>query len=302
VKIVMCGKWWLPVLVAVAGATPRAARAMQADTLSSDSVRATHTRLFTRRDVWLAASVVATTAALMPADRGITEEFRDPWPQHNALLRGAANDFNFVGSPGVLVASVGLYGVGRLSHQRRWAMLGLYSTEAIAISGAATGLIKGVVGRARPYVNGDDADAFALGRGFRNGGDTSFPSGHATAAFAAATVVATEGQRWWPHAARFVTPAAYGTATLVALARLYSDKHWASDVVMGAGIGTLSGLAVVHFNEAHPNNPINRWLLGASVVPMYRGAMLMWTFRTRLPSDLSPTARVPRLVRDAARW
>jgi len=263
----------------VAAAAPT--DALVPDTASRDSVRTTHTPLFTRRDVWIAGAAVAATAVLMPADRNITEEFRDPWPQHSTLLRDVANDFNVVGSPGVLVASIGLYGLGRLGHAPRWAALGLYSTEAIAISGIATGAIKGLVGRARPYVNDNDPSSFALDRGFHNAQDTSFPSGHATAAFAAAAVVAGESQRWWPSAARYVAPAAYGTATLVALARLYSNKHWASDVVMGAGIGTLSGLAVVHFNEAHPNNLVNRWLLGTTVIPELHGAMLTWTIRTR---------------------
>jgi membrane-associated phospholipid phosphatase len=226
--------------------------------------------------------VLAGTAALLPLDQAITEEFRDPGPQGSALLHHAANYVNVAGSPGVLVASASLYAIGRVSHQGRLARLGLYGTEAIAVSGAVTALIKGIVGRGRPYLDENDPDGFGLNRGFRDGKDTSFPSGHATAAFAAAAVVAGESKRWWPHAARYVVPAAYGGATLVALARVYSDKHWASDVVMGAGIGTLSGLAIVHFNQAHPHNAINRWLLGASLLPDRTGGMLLaWTIRTR---------------------
>jgi hypothetical protein len=45
---------------------------------------------------------------------------------------------------------------------------------------------------------------------------------------------------------------------------MYEDKHWASDVVMGAAIGTFAGLKVVRFNHTHEGNRIDRWLLGTS--------------------------------------
>ena len=41
---------------------------------------------------------------------------------------------------------------------------------------------------------------------------------------------------------------------------MYDAKHWASDVVLGAGVGTLSGLSVVRYNHARPHNRVNRWL------------------------------------------
>jgi len=246
----------------------------------ADSSRAQHPPLFTRRDRWLAGAFAVATVAVMPFDQPITEEFRDPWPQQRAVLHHLADGFNFIGSPGVLVGGVAAYGIGRVTGSRRMGAMGLYSTEAIVVSGAGTGLIKGIAGRARPYLNDNDPDSFVLDRGF-HGGDSSFPSGHATAAFATAAVVSGESARWWPNAARVITPAAYGSATLVALARIYSNKHWASDVIMGAGIGTLTGLAVVHFNEAHPHNLLNRWLLGASIAPEENGALIMWTIPTQ---------------------
>lgn len=285
--------WVLPFVLAASTASvspPRQAPAHDlfvpqstvqiAPRVASDTTPRVSVPIFTRRDVWLAGAFLATTAAFMPFDQPITEEFRDPWPQQRAVFRDLANGFNVVGSPGVLVGSVAAYGIGRAIGSPRVAAVGLYSTEAIAVSGAVTALIKGVAGRARPYVNDNDPDSFAFDRGFRDG-DSSFPSGHATAAFAAAAVISGESARWWPHAARIITPVAYGSAVLVGLARIYSNKHWTSDVVMGAGIGTLAGLAVVHFNEAHPHNLVNRWLLGASFAPERYGARVAWTIPTR---------------------
>ena len=42
---------------------------------------------------------------------------------------------------------------------------------------------------------------------------------------------------------------------------MYYDKHWASDVVVGAAIGTFTGLKVVRYSHAHPNNRLDRAVL-----------------------------------------
>jgi membrane-associated phospholipid phosphatase len=45
-------------------------------------------------------------------------------------------------------------------------------------------------------------------------------------------------------------------------ARTYDDAHWVSDVVAGAGVGTLSGLTVTRWHDAHPGSWLDRILLG----------------------------------------
>jgi len=62
---------------------------------------------------------------------------------------------------------------------------------------------------------------------------SSFPSGHATSAFCAATLLA-DGD---PHLA----PLYFGAATVVALSRIHVRIHHASDVVGGMAIGLLLG-------------------------------------------------------------
>jgi membrane-associated phospholipid phosphatase len=59
----------------------------------------------------------------------------------------------------------------------------------------------------------------------------------------------------------------YGGATLVGLSRMYNNAHWASDVALGAAIGTFSGIKVVRYSHGHTHNPIDRWLLGVEVSP-----------------------------------
>jgi membrane-associated phospholipid phosphatase len=70
---------------------------------------------------------------------------------------------------------------------------------------------------------------------------------------------------------------------MVGIARLYSNAHWASDVVMGAGIGTLTALKVYRYNHVTTtSNRANRWMLRAvpAVAPGLdgRGVTLAWSF------------------------
>jgi membrane-associated phospholipid phosphatase len=70
---------------------------------------------------------------------------------------------------------------------------------------------------------------------------TSFPSGHTTVAFAAATVFAMEYRdtKWAPILA-------YSVSSLIGLSRIMQNAHWASDVMVGAALGYLCGRQVVN--------------------------------------------------------
>jgi membrane-associated phospholipid phosphatase len=138
--------------------------------------------------------------------------------------------------------------------------------EAMLFSGAAVGVLKVAGGRARPEVGHGPHDW----DGPRLGPDTrwSFPSDHAASAFSVATVLA----RTYPDGP--VPCAVYGTALVTAFARLEQDRHWASDVWMGAA----TGLWVGHTLTARhpPEGPAGA---EAVVLPVPGGAAARLTWR-----------------------
>ncbi len=220
-----------------------------------------------------AGGVAIATIVAYPLDVRVAKAFQRNGPQDSNLLQESASVFNGVGQPGVLVASVAMYGVGRVAGKPRLTAIGAHATEAIAISGATTMVIKIVAGRQRPYVKVGDHSNFDLGGG-RKGGRTSFPSGHTTAAFAFASAVAADIHHWRPDMARIATPLLYGGAAAVGAARIYDDRHWVSDVVLGAGIGTIVGRLVTMNAHANPDNWMDRQLKAVTIAPTGQGLAL----------------------------
>jgi len=221
----------------------------------------------------LAAGLVLGSLALIPLDRSAETWLQRPGLQGNSALQSAASGFNWLGGAGLITSSIAALAVGRLTGNDRLSEVGLRTTEAIVASGAIVGVAKGIVGRQRPFLEKNDPTDFFVGRGFANGALTSFPSGHTAAAFSAATVLSLEARRTWPNAAPVITPLLYGGATAVGLARMYDSKHWASDVALGATIGTFSGFQIMRFNDTHPDNALARWLTHVSVAPNGAGGV-----------------------------
>jgi len=87
-----------------------------------------------------------------------------------------------------------------------------------------------------------------------NGDPRSFPSGHATATFATAMVL--QGHYGWKVGVPF-----FGLAGYTPLSRLTDNKHWTSDVTMGAFVGMASARTVtLRLRDS-------RFALGPYVVP-----------------------------------
>lgn len=65
----------------------------------------------------------------------------------------------------------------------------------------------------------------------------SFPSGHTATAFMAATLL----HREYGHVSPWISIGAYTVATATGVGRIIHNRHWASDVLCGAGIGIVTG-------------------------------------------------------------
>jgi membrane-associated phospholipid phosphatase len=153
----------------------------------------------------------------------------------------------------------------------------MHTGEAIVLGGVLAEGLQMTIGRSRPLRDINASHDFQFGKGFSSDDYTSLPSAHVTVAFAAATATSREVGRSWPGAARYVTPIAYTAATLVGFSRMYENKHWASDVLAAAGLGTYSAVLFDRYNQAHPNNLFERIFLPASVVPARGGVSLVWS-------------------------
>ena len=229
--------------------------------------------LFTSFDLVAIASFTALTIAITPADRELAQRTQDSLLQKNTWVRRTAAVVREVATPGSVIIGSTLYVVGKTGGNERMAELGLHGLEALAVGGAVTYLIKGTVGRARPYMDVNQPRNFGLGRGFASEDYRSFPSGHTVMAFAAAAAVTGTTDRWWPNTTWYVGPALYGGAALAGISRMYNNKHWASDVAVGAAIGTFAGLKVIRYHHhSNPDNWIDRTFLSISMPVDERGA------------------------------
>jgi membrane-associated phospholipid phosphatase len=121
-----------------------------------------------------------------------------------------------------------LYVSGEVSDNNSLRKTALLSLESMLTTGVVIRGLKSVAGRARPWT-GESSHSFhpfSTKSSF-----ASFPSGHASSAFAVAAVIADQSNKV------YVDVIAYSLATLVAISRVHIDKHWASDILVGSAIG-----------------------------------------------------------------
>ncbi len=120
----------------------------------------------------------------------------------------------------VMGLSILLMAYGDEEHQNTGRLL----SSAYLSTGIVTYGIKQLVRRKRPL---DDML-----------GNPSMPSGHASIAFSAATILGYQYPKW--------RIPLYVGAGLVGFSRIYLGRHYTSDVLTGAAIGTTMGMLVWH--------------------------------------------------------
>jgi hypothetical protein len=145
---------------------------------------------------------------------------------------------------GILLSGA-LYGSGLIFEDSYTRQTGQMLAEAILFSGLITTGAKMLFNRARPFTNEGryDLDLFEFESDFD---ETSLPSGHTSTAFTMATILSNRINN------SYASIALYSLAGMTALQRIYVDKHWFSDTILGAAIGTVVGLKIIslHDNDA----------------------------------------------------
>jgi len=195
----------------------------------------------------------ATLLALVPLSFVYDDDIRDHNPETTAS--SAAKDVSSALQV-VLPAIPVTFGIVEWAHGD-----GGEKFEVVAESLGGTVLIQqllaNVVGRERP--NGED--------------DKSFPSGHTSWAFAATTLIVRELHDPSDDSFHFVDALLYLPAAFTGWERIDADKHWTSDVVVGAFLGVFmtNWIWDAHYGSDEGSQP--------TIYSDARGRGIVWTPR-----------------------
>ena len=249
----------LPILFAIFAAHAPPARAQSTESGSPKT-------FYRPADLAWTGAFALGSFAISRVDPPIAKYFQEREHQLDPVMRGSANVFTRLQETTLTLAGLATYGIARLVHAGRDVQeIGLHSAEAIAAASLTSQVIRGPLGRARPKDATpmfEDQYEFHWFNGFRNFKYRAYPSIHSSSAFAAAAVVVAETHYRSPRSTWIVAPLAYGIAAGPGYARMYLGQHWASDIFMGAFLGTFYGVRVVDYAHAHPDNRADRFFLG----------------------------------------
>lgn len=192
-----------PLLLLCLLAVARLSMAQETDTLTSK-------RLFNA--AYVAVPLIAGGLLEQSIERDYRDKRKAPEPEHDYLLRNVTQYL-----PATAMFAMKAAGVP-----------GRSSWERMLWSDAASGLL--MVGLTQGLKHGTRIER-------PDGTDShSFPSGHTAMAFMTATMLSKE----YGHISPWISVGGYTVATTTGLLRVASNKHWISDVMVGAGIGILS--------------------------------------------------------------
>ena len=196
-----------------------------------------------KENVYIALIGGGLAAAVHPGDQDFNAHFQNAGAGYDAVFAPG----KYLGdTPAQIAMSLGTYVVGRWRDQPKVAHLGMDLLQAQILTEMIVEPIKFSTNRLRP--DGSNHQ--------------SFPSGHAAITFAAATVI--ERHLGWRKALL-----GYAIASYVAASRLHDNRHYVSDVVFGAAVGSIAGRTVVHHKSDY-------WALTPAAVPG-GGVMLLVT-------------------------
>ncbi len=176
-------------------------------------------------------------------NRAVVPSFDRPVIDFNTSWARGASDVGLLGMVGLPYGvSAGHTGTSP-GPARSFGVDALVISQTLSATLVTTTLLKVLVARARPLTY-----SAAFDKELRFAGDArlSMPSGHSALSFSAASVTAVMLYKRYPGsaAARVGIVGAYLGAAAVAGLRVAAAKHFFSDVLAGAVLGTLIGLAI----------------------------------------------------------
>ncbi|MGD8535747.1 MAG: phosphatase PAP2 family protein [Candidatus Aminicenantes bacterium] len=199
-----------------------------------------------KKDFINLSAILGAGLILYAFDQDIQE-----WMQNN---RTSTSDdfFGFIthaGDGGVIAGMLAvLYASGEISRNDSLSKTALLSLESWLTTAVIVSSMKFGFGRARPYTGESSHSFYPFSTSSRY---FSFPSGHSSAAFAVFTTIAEQSK------SVYVDVLAYSVATLCALSRVHNNKHWASDIFIGAVIGHLVAKKICAFDRARNSKKVS---------------------------------------------
>lgn len=216
---------------------------------------------------WLyTAAGSAATVGLMTIDEDVKEAASVQNGNSQTGIWAVARSYGEVKYWGPV--SLLTYSTGLFFRNKEIRVVGRMLIQSIIYSGIVTTAIKFITGRSRPSITNNEFQF----NWFETSNDyVSFPSGHATIAFAMSTVIAERINKWWARIGL------YSFASLAAYSRIHDTQHWLSDVVVGSVIGFGTGFFVVHKENEREKKHANV-LSKMNFYPSLRGVNLVYKF------------------------
>lgn len=195
---------------------------------------------FDQADITMAGIIITMTGASLSLDNRLRE---DVLKTQNSQLDKITYWGEKFGRPVYASILSGLlYSSGLLFNKKHLRETGQILAEAMLCTGFYTQILKVTLGRARPYTGDGNTDIDLFEFEF-DSNENSLPSGHTSIAFTVAAVLSERIDNI------YTSIALYSLASLTAYQRIYDDKHWLSDTILGAAIGTVIGLKIVKLHE-----------------------------------------------------
>lgn len=182
--------------------------------------------------------MTAATIGIMQIDEDIRQSLKENNLNHQTDLLDFGKAW---GEPIFTVPlSAGLYLHGLIAEDKATRRVGFEIFQSFFYTGIITAILKGTIGRARPYMELSSKKFRPL---TANNDFNSLPSGHTSLAFSLSTILSNNFE------SDYLKVAAYLPAFITAFSRMSYDKHWLSDVFLGAAIGYFVGNFVHSMHE-----------------------------------------------------